>query len=83
MTSDGVSGVTFTSKVDTSRSIFFPAAGYIEGSTLKESTNKGYIWSSMLRKDYLISGQILYMLSTASMLETFGRYNGLNVRGVI
>ena len=82
-TNEGVSGVTFTSKKDTSRSIFFPAAGYIAGSSLSDSGSKGYIWSSTLRMDYLISGQILYMLSTDSKLETFSRYNGLNVRGVI
>lgn len=82
-TNDGVSGVTFTSKVDTSRSIFFPASGHIAGTTLSDDGSKGYIWSSTLRKDYLNSGQILYLLSNASMLETFSRYEGLPVRGVI
>lgn len=82
-TSDGVSGVTFTSKKDTSRAIFFPATGHINGADLKDAGSKGYIWSSTLRADYLNSGQILYMLSNASILETFSRYEGLPVRGVI
>ena len=82
-TSDGVSGVTFTSKKDTSRAIFFPATGHINGTALSDAGSKGYIWSSTLRKDYLNSGQILYMLSTDSKLDTFSRYEGLPVRGVI
>lgn len=81
-TQNGVSGTTFTSKKDTSKSIFIPASGYITGVTLKDSNNKGYTWTSVL-SDYRVSGRILYLLSTGPKTDRFGRYNGLTIRGVI
>lgn len=82
-TLDGVVGNKFTSKKDESRSIFIPESGYVTGTTINDSASKGYIWSSTLRSDYLISGQILHLLPDGPKLETFGRYNGLPTRGVI
>ena len=79
----GIFGTKFTSKKDESRSIFIPSSGYVTGTTINDSGSKGYIWSSTLRSDYLVSGQIMHLLLDGPKLETFSRYNGLPTCGVI
>ncbi len=82
-TLDDVTGTTFTSKTDTSKSIFIPYAGYIVNATLTNYNAKGYIWSSMV-SDSRASGRILYLQQdTAPITEKFSKFNGLPIRGVI
>ena len=81
--SDGVSGMTFTSKKDTSKFIFFPAAGHALYGSVNSSGNNGYVWSSMLSANYVICGQHLGFKPGGAYLINIHRGYGFPVRGVI
>jgi hypothetical protein len=82
-TSNGASGMTFTSKKDTSKSIFIPAAGGALDGSVQGSGVFGYVWSSMLDTDVVHCGQGLYFDSGDVSLNSSYRCDGLSVRGVI
>ena len=82
-TSDGVSGMTFTSKKDASKFIFFPAIGGVCEDTVLNSNRNGYAWSSMLSADFVDNGQYLYLNSEDTGLYEDSRCSGCCVRGVI
>lgn len=84
-TLDGVKGRLFTSKKETSKSIFIPAAGEIRlGSSVCFIGFVGEIWSSMLSADSIYGAQRLSFSSKDAGLYTYlYRYYGLSVRGVI
>ena len=82
-TLDGVSGMTFTSKKDGSKSIFFPAAGCAWDGSVQDSGGSGYVWSSMLLTGGVFCGQYLSFYSDYANLDYDYRYGGLSVRGVI
>lgn len=82
-TSDGVSGMTFTSKKDTTKFIFFPAIGGACEDTVLNSNRNGYAWSSMLSTDFVDNGQYLYLNSEDTGLYEDNRCSGCCVRGVI
>ena len=48
---DGVNGVLFTS-LQNNKSIFFPATGYIEGTTLDLGKMNGFYWASTPDRDW-------------------------------
>ena len=50
-TRGGVSGVIVSSKIDSSKSIFFPEAGYGLGNAIYNIGTDGHIWSSQSNKD--------------------------------
>ena len=87
-TQDGVSGMTFTSKKDNSKSIFIPAAGSVErGETLVDSV--GEIWANRVNDsfmDYSSNAQYLQVSSDSINLWyglNLNRDVGRSVRGVI
>ena len=82
-TQDGVNGRLFTSKKDGTKSIFIPAAGDAWDGSVQYSGEDGDVWSSMLDIDDVYSGQYLNFDSGYVGLDSYGRYNGLSVRGVI
>ena len=82
-TQDGVNGRLFKSKKDDSKSIFIPAAGYAWDGSLYGSRRSGYVWSSMLSKDYVYCGQLLLFNSYYVSLYDYYRFVGRSVRGVI
>lgn len=86
-TLDGVSGVTFTSKKDTSKSIFIPAAGEAFDNSVRESGDYGYVWTSMLyieNPDFKSSwANRLELKSVGTSLTGYFRYAGCPARGVI
>ena len=82
-TQDGVNGRLFTSKSDSSKSIFIPAAGDAADGSVRNSGGYGLVWSSMLGTDLVSYGQYLYFYSGFVGLDSLSRYNGLSVRGVI
>ena len=82
-TQDGVNGRLFTSKTDTSKTIFFPAAGGAWGGSLDGSGGDGYYWSSMLSTYNVYSGRDLNFYSDDVYLSDIGRGNGFSVRGVL
>ena len=81
---DGVDGRLFTSKSDTSKSIFIPAAGCAQDGSIHNGGGSGYVWSSMLSAGSVGYGQVLYFLSGGAGLNGIGsRYGGFSVRGVL
>ena len=82
-TSDGISGMTFTSKKDTSKFIFIPAAGNAWDGSVNSSGDKGYVWSSMLSTNYVFCGQHLGFKPGGASLINIHRGYGFPVRGVI
>lgn len=53
---NGINGRLFTSKTDTSKSIFIPAAGYVYDGSLKVSGYEADVWASMLNTGYVDYG---------------------------
>ena len=83
-TQNGVNGRLFTSKKDTSKSIFFPAAGYAWDGSVLDSGDIGDVWSSMLDTGNVSYGQNLgFILGDVDLDYSGGRYYGLSVRGVV
>lgn len=80
---NGVKGKLLISKSDTSKTIFFPAAGIAWDGSVRYSGVDGYVWSSMLDVTYVDSGQSLLFYSGYVNLFSDDRYNGLPVRGII
>ena len=84
-TQDGVNGRLFTSKKDSSKSIFIPAAGNAMNGLVNSSGDVGRVWSSTLSSGYVGGGLNLYFDSGSTSMGYGGlnRYNGVPVRGVI
>lgn len=81
-TLEGVSYMALTSKKDSSKYIFFPAAGYAwEGTDI--GSNTGYVWSSVLHTCSVCDGDSLSFDSRNAYLLNYDRYDGHSVRGVI
>ena len=88
--SDGISGTTFTSKKDTSMSIFIPAAGYAYDGLVGVVGSEGDVFSSMLYTDdaRYVQGLRFYFYkfpvsSSNSYIAHQKSYLGYSVRGVI
>ena len=82
VTIKGVNGKKFTSKTDTTKYIFIPAAGYYYNGSVSKVGNNGYIWSSSL----YISSIAFYLDSVYSedpFVEDFNhRCDGFSARGI-
>ncbi len=84
-TINSVNGMKFTSKTDTSKYIFIPAAGSRSGSSAPVQGNYGWAWSSSL---YTVSRDRAFHLDFGADAENFYpdadslRYEGLSVRPV-
>jgi len=82
-TQDGVNGRLFTSKTDTSKSLFIPAAGNVWDGSVSYSGDDGCVWSSMLSTCNVDCGQNLFFFSDNAYLLNYDRNAGFSVRGVI
>ena len=87
-TSDGIKGITLTSKKDTSKSIFIPTAGYALSGSVKKRGAEAAVWSSLseMEGDVVTSGVFLNLeenFLTKPGLEYLYRSRGISVRGVI
>ena len=83
--SSGIAGYLFTSTKTgyTDKSIFLPAAGYRDGSSLSYGGTGGYYWSSTLDTSHVNYGRYLYFYSgNAYMYYGYGRCIGFAVRAV-
>lgn len=80
-TLDGVGGVTFTSKNDSSKSIFFPAAGKGLNGSIIQSGEGVAIWLDRLVSND--SGLCVYTDTSGDEGSSLQRYTGLPIRGVI
>ena len=80
----GVSGLILIDKVDSSKVLFFPAAGFCSYGKVYYVGNGGYYWSSSLRRGYVFSAfNLFFNSSTVDWQYSYVRYLGLPVRGVI
>lgn len=82
-TQDGVNGRLFTSKKDSSKSIFIPAAGAAYDGSVYGTGGEAFVWTSMLNTDYVSGGQYLYFDSDDADLGGSYRCYGFSVHGVI
>ena len=78
----GVNGRKFTSKTDTSKYIFIPAAGYCSGGPVSSVGDYGCVWSSSL-----YSSSVAFYLDSVYSEDPFvnnfkSRCQGSSVRGV-
>ena len=78
----GVNGRKFTSKTDTSKYIFIPAAGYCGDGSVENVDYRGYVWSSSLNTSNPINAWHLDFLSVNCSMGNLSRYYGRSVRGV-
>ena len=81
VTINGVNGRKFTSKTDTSKYIFIPAAGYYYNGSVSEVGAYGYIWSSTISSPYSKARFLRFRSSTCGA-STTERCYGMPVRGV-
>lgn len=75
----GIKGRTFTSKVN-GKSVFFPAAGYCNNSSVSGVGSYGIYWSAAWYSSS--NAWSLYFNSGSQRLISYGRYCGYSVRGV-
>ena len=80
-TQNGVKGYKVTSKRN-GNSIFLPAAGYRNGSSLCRAGRRGEYWSSSLYADYPVTAWVVCIYSDSKYGSNRYRYHGLSVRPV-
>jgi hypothetical protein len=79
----GVAGLVCTDKTDSSKVLFFPAAGYCYNGSVGGVGNYGGYWSSSLYTNRQ-NAYALYLYSdNANWDDSFDRYYGYAVRGVL
>ena len=77
-----VNGRLFTSKTDTTKKIFIPAAGYQIGTSVSGAGDGFDVWSSSLNEDYSRTACSLLSYSDNVNENWLSRYFGYSVRGV-
>lgn len=80
-TLNGVNGILFTSNVD-GNTLFFPAAGYYNGTLLTSRGIRGHYWSS----SYISATNarnLNFSNSDVNPQNSYGRRNGFSVRAVL
>lgn len=83
VTINGVDGRKFTSKTDTTKYIFIPAAGNCGYGSVFDVGNYGYVWSSSLNAGSPDSAWSLYSVPGFCISESNFHYFGQPVRGVL
>ena len=79
----GVSGRKFTSKTDTSKYIFIPAAGDCYNGLVGGVGGDGAVWSSSLNTSTPRNAWYLYFDSGSCNMDNYERCDGQTVRGVL
>lgn len=80
---DDINGKLFTSKKDTSRSLFFPVNGYAWDGLHYGNVNNCIIWLSTKNSNYAYYGQNACFSSGGTYFYGSGRGYGFPIRGVI
>ena len=78
----GVNGRKFTSKTNTSKYIFIPAAGSCNNGSVGYVGDYGNVWSSSLDTSNPYRAWYLYFDSSNCYMDNSNRYDGQSVRGV-
>jgi hypothetical protein len=79
----GVNGLLCTDKGDSSKKLFFPAAGRLEGGSMSNVGGGGYVWNSSLDSSGVNSASFLGFYAEDTWVGAFDRYCGFSVRGVV
>jgi uncharacterized protein (TIGR02145 family) len=80
----GVKGIICTDKTDSSKVLFFPAAGYAYNGSICNVGSNGNCWSSSLYSSYDLNGYIMYFSSSNVNWQSLdNRRNGFPLRGVL
>lgn len=79
-TLNGVNGRLFTSNVN-GRTLFFPAAGFYDGTTLSARGTGGFYWSSIYFSA-TNAHALHFNSSNVDLQNIYGRHNGFSVRAV-
>ena len=79
----GINGRKFTSKTDTSKYIFIPAAGYCNDGSFTSVGDTGYVWSSSLYTPNPDNAWSLNFNSGYCDVNDRNRYYGRSVRCVL
>ncbi len=84
-TVNGVQGMKFTSKSDTSKSIFVPAGGDCGYGNVIGAGDLGSLWSSSLTIDVTVARRLDISPGSpgSAYVGEFDRYSGRSVRGVL
>ena len=82
-TQDGINGMAFISKNDTSKFIFIPATGYFGFGLVLNDDVACFIWLSNTDDEYFNHGQDLYLSVDKAQLSSYFRFYGFPIRGVI
>lgn len=79
----GVSGLVLTDKTDSSKVLFFPAAGYCGNDSVNNVGSYGYYWSSSVLSSDVLSGCNLSFGSSGVYWQNDDiRFSGFSVRGI-
>jgi len=81
----GINGLLCTDKTDSTKTLFFPAAGGAFNGIMRSVGGGVIVWSSSLNSSRLSSAWSLYFddFEDAQWNSTGGRFNGLSVRPVV
>ena len=80
----GVAGLVCTDKIDSSKTLFFPAVGFCEDSSVKSVGNVGIVWNSSLYSDNVSYACRLFFNDFDIDWDIpENRYYGYSVRGVV
>jgi hypothetical protein len=80
----GVAGLVCTDKTDSSKVLFFPAAGYCRDGSVFRVGSRGIYWSSSVSSSNVLRAYVLYFGSShVSWQSDDLRYLGFAVRGVL
>ena len=82
-TINGVNGMKFTSKTDTSKYIFIPASGYRSDSSFKNQGYLGFFWSSSLDTSDPSNAWLLFLHGVNVNASKGFHKGGYTVRGVL
>ena len=80
---DGVNGTLFTSKKDNSKSIFIPAAGFLDLGFLEAKNRFCDVWASRLAYSLDNSAESLELSRGYIAQNSFYRNAGFSIRGVM
>ena len=80
----GVSGLVLTDKTDSSKVLFFPAAGFFRNGSVYSVGSNGDYWSSSVYSSSILYAYSLYFDSKRVVWQSSSlRYSGFAVRGVL
>ena len=80
----GINGLLCTDKTDSSKKLFFPAAGYADTTNVGGIGNEGNVWSSSVNGNAIDHAWYLYFGSgNTTWSDSYRRKIGFSVRGVL